>query len=365
MEEYQPNDFCTRGCGEKPKIHQRNDDVYKHGCCKRNAYDWLEHINLPKNQEAFDFVEVRFKNSRKDFFKLPPKMDVVPGDIVAVESSPGHDIGIITLVGEAARLQMKRKNVDPNNPESKKVYRRVRPSDIEKWLSSVHNEENVLQKTKKISRDLKLEMKMNDVEFQADGTKATFYYTAEERVDFRELIKILAEQFSVRVEMRQIGMRQEASNLGGLGTCGREICCSTWLHDFRSVNTGSARVQQLSINPQKLAGQCGKLKCCLNYEYDCYVDALKGMPDHDVILKTKKGPARHQKTDVFGRIMWYSYIDDYSSMMAIPVDKVIEIIANNKKNILPEKLEDFAEVKEKKVDFANEEDDLNRFDHNF
>ena len=365
MDEHQPNEFETRGCGEKPKIHQRNDDIYKHGCCKRDAQDWLEHIKLPQNQPAFDFIEVRFKNSRKDFFKLPPRMEVVTGDMVAVESSPGHDIGIVTLVGESARLQMKRKNADPNAPDAKKVYRRVRPSDIEKWVSSVHNEESVLQKTKRISRDLKLDMKMNDVEFQGDGTKATFYYTAEERVDFRELIKILAEQFSVRVEMRQIGMRQEASNLGGMGTCGRELCCSTWLHDFRSVNTGSARVQQLSINPQKLAGQCAKLKCCLNYEYDCYVDAMKGMPDTDTVLKTKRGPARHLKTDVFRRIMWYSYMDDYSSMMALPVDKVIEIIADNKKNIMPDKLEDYAEIKEKKADFANEEDDLNRFDHNF
>lgn len=365
MEEHNSNEFETRGCKTKPSIHQRNEDIYSHGCCKRNVYDWLEHIQLPKTQPAFDFVEVRFKNSRKDFFKVPPRLDLVTGDIVAVESSPGHDIGIITLVGEAARLQMKRKNADPNAPDCKKVYRRVRPSDIEKWLSSVHNEENVLQKTKRISRDLKLEMKMNDVEYQADGTKATFYYTAEERVDFRELIKVLAEQFGVRVEMRQIGMRQEASNLGGVGTCGRELCCATWLHDFRSVNTAAARIQQLSINPQKLAGQCAKLKCCLNYEYDCYVDAMKGMPDPDVVLKTRKGPARHQKTDVFRRIMWYSYVDDFSSMMAIPVEKVHAIIADNRKNILPEKLEDFAETKEKKVDFANEEDDLNRFDHNF
>jgi cell fate regulator YaaT (PSP1 superfamily) len=266
MEDHKLNEFMTRGCGDKPRIHHRNDDVYSHGCCKRNAYDWLEHIHLPNQQAPFDYVEVRFKNSRKEFFKVPPKMDLVTGDLVAVESSPGHDIGIVTLVGEAARLQMKRKRVDPENPDNKKVYRRVRPSDIEKWLSSVHNEITVLTKTKRISRDLKLEMKMNDVEYQADGTKAIFYYTAEERVDFRELIKVLAEQFGVRVEMRQIGMRQEASNLGGIGTCGRELCCSTWLHEFRSVNTAAARVQQLSINPQKLAGQCGKLKCCLNYE---------------------------------------------------------------------------------------------------
>lgn len=363
MENHKLHEFTTRGCGEKPKIHQKNDTIYSHGCCKRNAYDWLHHIPIPNNQTFFDFVEVRFKNSRKDFFKVPPKMDLVPHDIVAVESSPGHDIGIVTLVGEAARIQMKRKKVDPDSPDCKKVYRRVRPTDIEKWLSSVNNEETILQKTKKISRDLKLELKMNDVEYQADGTKAIFYYTAEERVDFRELIKILAEQFGVRIEMRQIGTRQEASNLGGIGTCGRELCCSTWLHEFRSVNTTSARVQQLSINPQKLAGQCSKLKCCLNYEYDCYIDALKGMPEPNIILKTKKGDAHYLKTDVFRQVMWYSYVNDNSNMMAIPVKMVIEIIENNKKNIIPEKLEDFAQTKEKKIDFANEEDDLTRFDH--
>lgn len=362
MDDFVPNEFTTRGCGERPGIHQRNEHVYKHGCCKRDVHDWLEHIKSPQNLPTFDFVEVRFKNSRKDFFKLPPRMDVATGDIVAVESSPGHDIGIVTLVGEAARLQMKKKNADPNAPDAKKVYRRVRPSDIEKWMASVHNEETILQKTKKISRNLNLDMKMNDVEFQADGTKATFYYTAEERVDFRELIKVLAEQFSVRVEMRQIGMRQEASNLGGVGTCGRELCCSTWMHDFRSVNTGAARAQQLSINPQKLAGQCAKLKCCLNFEYDSYIDAMKDLPDPEIALRTKRGVAKCQKTDVFRRIMWYSYVDDFSSMMAIPVDQVKAIIADNKKNILPGKLEDFAEVEEKKVDFANEEDDLNRFD---
>jgi cell fate regulator YaaT (PSP1 superfamily) len=363
MEDHKLHEFTTRGCGEKPRIHQRNDHIYCHGACKRNSYDWLDHIHHPNNLQVFDFVEVRFKNSRKEFFRVPPRMDLVVGDIVAVESSPGHDIGIVTLLGEAARLQMKRKRADVNNPEAKKVYRRIRPSDIEKWLSSVGNEETVLMKTKKVSRDLKLDMKMNDVEYQADGTKAIFYYTAEERVDFREMIKILAEQFGIRVEMRQIGMRQEASNLGGIGTCGRELCCSTWLHEFRSVNTGSARVQQLSINPQKLAGQCGKLKCCLNFEYDCYQDALRNFPETHIHLKTKKGEAHYLKTDVFKQVMWYSYLNDTSNMMAIPVNKVKEIIEKNRKNILPEKLEDFAQIKEKKIDFANEEDDLTRFDN--
>jgi cell fate regulator YaaT (PSP1 superfamily) len=357
------HNFTTRGCGEKPKINQRNDNIYSHGCCKRDAHDWLEHISVPNKQQQFDFVEIRLKNSRKDFYKVPPKMDLMAGDIVAIEATPGHDIGIVTLSSETARLQMKKKKVDTESAEIKKVYRRARPSDIEKWISSVQNEEPVLQKTKKITRDLNLDMKMNDVEYQADGTKATFYYTAEERVDFRELIKILAEQFGVRIEMRQIGMRQEASNLGGLGTCGRELCCSTWLHEFRSVSTVSARVQQMSINPQKLAGQCGKLKCCLNYEYDVYVDAFKGLPDTNIPLKTKKGVAQFQKVDVFAKLMWYSYVEESNIILAIPVDKVKKIIENNKNNILPDKLEDFAETKEKKVDFANEEDDVTRFDN--
>lgn len=357
------HEFSTRGCRYKPRVNQRNDDVYHHGYCKRDVYNWLKNLKIPGNVPAFDFVEVRLKNSRKDFYRVPPKMELKEGDIVAVEATPGHDIGIVTLTGETARLQMKKKKIDPANPDCKRVYRRARPTDIEKWISAVQNEEAALHKTKKITRELNLEMKLNDVEYQGDGTKATFYYTADERVDFRELIKILAEKFGVRIEMRQIGMRQEASSLGGIGTCGRELCCATWLTEFHSVTTATARIQQLGINPQKLAGQCGKLKCCLNYEYDCYVDALSQFPDTSVILKTKKGEAVFQKADVFKNILWYSYADDSTNIMAIPVDKVKQIIEDNKNNILPDKLEDFAQVKEKKIDFANEEDDVTRFDH--
>jgi len=321
----------------------------------------LESISLPKAYKEFGYAEVRFKNSRKDFYKLPDDSEFYVGDIVAVEASPGHDIGIVTLLGETARLQMRKKRINPEVKEIKKLYRRARPSDIEKWISIVATELLSVSKTKKIAGNLKLSMKVNDVEFQADGTKATFYYTAEERVDFRELIKLLAEQFSVRIEMRQIGARQEASNLGGIGTCGRELCCSSWLYDFKSVSTNTARVQQLTINPQKLAGQCSKLKCCLNYEYEVYVDALKDFPSSDIRLKTKKGLAFCQKTDVIKKIMWYSYKDDPANILAIPVDKVKKIIQDNSKGIIPEKLEDFSEIKEKKVEFEHFEEDLSKF----
>lgn len=355
------NDFLSRGCAYRPKPFQKNEHIYCHSCSKRNAYAWLDDIEIPHVYAAFPFAEVRFKNSRKEFFRLPEGLDFVTGDIVAVESSPGHDIGIITLLGENARLQMKKKKVSWENREFKKIYRRARPSDLEKWVSTVSRETTSLSRTRKIAGHLRLSMKMNDVEYQGDGTKATFYYTAEERVDFRELIKLLADEFGVRIEMRQIGVRQEASSLGGIGTCGRELCCATWLHDFKSVSTNTARVQQLSINPQKLAGQCSKLKCCLNYEYEAYVDALHDFPTGDAPLKTKRGNAILQKTDVFQRLMWYSYADDPANLMAIPVDEVKKIQKSIAKGVIPDKLEDYARVKEKKTDFEHIEEDLNRF----
>lgn len=355
------NEFLTRGFANKPKSHQKNDNLYSHSCCKRNVYDWLQNITPPKIYPVFPYAEVRFKNSHKDFFLIPDNTEYAIGDIVAVESSPGHDLGIITLLGEAARLQMKKKRINTETRDLKKIYRRARPSDIEKWISVVAPETETLYKTKKITNNLNLSMKINDIEYQGDGTKATFYYTAEERVDFRELIKVLAEQFSVRVEMRQIGVRQEASTLGGIGTCGRELCCSSWLFDFKSVSTNTARVQQMSINPQKLAGQCSKLKCCLNFEYDCYIDSLKEFPNTDIILKTKKGAAQCQKIDVIKRMIWYSYVDDYSNILAIPVDVVKKIITDNSKGIIPEKLEDFAQKKEKKIEFEHFEEDLSKY----
>ena len=354
--------FNLRGCKARPKFYQKNESLYNPGFCKRNSFDWLKDVSSPIGYDVYEFIEVRFKNSRKEFYKAPPRSDYQVGDIVAVEASPGHDIGIVTLVGDTVRMQMKKKRVNPENPEFKKVYRRARPSDVEKWANSVITENGTLHRSKNIIKEINLSMKLNDVEIQGDGTKAVFFYTADDRVDFRELIKMLAEEFSVRIEMKQIGARQEAGSLGGLGTCGRELCCSSWLSDFKSVSTNSARLQQLSINPQKLAGQCSKLKCCLNYEHECYHDAMKDFPPMDVHLKTQKGTAYYLKTDVFKGVMWYAYEKDNSNMMAIPVDKVKKIIADNKRNILPDKLEDFVIVQEKKIDFENIEDDLKRFD---
>lgn len=358
------NPFLSRGCIESPKVYHKNDHVFQHRCCKLDAYDWLADINLSPAQKPFNFVEVRFKNSRKEFYRITDNTHYNIGDIIAVEGASGHDIGIVSLAGEVARLQMIKKKISQASEELKKVYRRARLTDIEKWVEAVSAERNALYRTRKIAKDLDLQMKLNDVEYQGDKTKAIFYYTAEERVDFRELIKSLAEEFKVRVEMRQIGVRQEASRLGGIGSCGRELCCSTWITSFHSVTTNSARTQQLSLNPQKLAGQCSKLKCCLNYEYDVYVDALKEFPKTEIVLKTKKGSATYQKTDVFKRLMWYSYNEDSDNILAIPIDKVKFIMEENKNNRMPEKLEDFAQIKEKKTDFESNinDEDLHRFD---
>ncbi len=359
------NTFLSRGCCHAPQIYQNNSKIAEHRCCKLDAFDWLKDIEIPDGQKYFDIVEIRFKNSRKEFYRLSPDMKFHSGDIVAVEASPGHDIGIISLTGEVVRLQMRNKNVNPEDESIKRVYRKARLADIEKWLNAVDLEDRSKIKTRKIARGLGLEMKVNDVEYQGDETKAVFYYTADERVDFRELIKLMAEEFKVRVEMRQIGARQEAARLGGIGSCGRELCCGTWLTDFTSVTTNTARTQQLSLNPQKLAGQCGKLKCCLNYENDVYLDALKDFPNSNIVLKTEKGEALHQKSDVFKRIMWYAYTNNQSSMMALSVDRVHEIILANKNNKLPKQLEDIAITSEIKTDFGNgglTDEDINRFD---
>ena len=312
------------------------------GRCKLNLYDWLKDYENEEAKGKICLAEVRFKNDRKDYFTYPEDLELEVGEMVAVEAAIGHDIGIVTLLGETVERQMKRKRFRTPREEMKKIYRRARANDVEKWLSAIKLEKGTLARTRTIAENLGLEMKLNDVEYQGDKTKAIFYYTADGRVDFRELIKKLAEEFHVRVEMRQIGVRQESAKLGGLGSCGRELCCASWISNFQSVTTGVARVQQLSPNPQKLAGQCGKLKCCLNYEYEAYVEALKAFSDPNIVLKFKSGDALHQKNDVFKGIMWYSYTEDRGNIMAIPVDKVREIIAMNKKGQKPEKLEDYA-----------------------
>lgn len=357
------NPFFTRGCCAIPS-GSGADTNFRGSCAKLDSYNWLEDIDLLPDKTRMEIVEVRFKSSKKEFFKVIYGMNLKEGDIVAVESSPGHDIGIVSLTGEIIPMQMKKKKYRTPIDDMKKVYRRARSSDIEKWVNAVDQETLAIFKTRKAASDLNLDMKINDVEYQGDGTKAIFYYTAEERVDFRQLIKVLAELFRVRIEMKQIGARQEAARIGGIGSCGRELCCSTWMTNFKSVSTVNARTQQLSLNPSKLAGQCGKLKCCLNYENDAYLEALKEFPESDVKLLTKKGMAEYQKADVFKGCIWYSYVGDFSSMMAIPLAKVNEIIRMNAKGKKPEKLEDFAETMEQKAEYekAQENDNFYRFD---
>ena len=336
----------NRGCCKMRGEYAEKQQVLNRSACKLNEFNWMKDYEGVATEGQPLIAEVRFKNDHKDFFTYPEELDLQEGELVAVEAAIGHDIGIVTLVGELAVRQMKRKRFRTPLEEMKKVYRRARANDVERWLSAIALEDSTLYRTRTIAENLGLEMKLNDIEYQGDKTKAIFYYTADGRVDFRELIKKLAEEFHIRVEMRQIGVRQESAKLGGIGSCGRELCCASWICDFQSVTTNVARVQQLSPNPQKLAGQCGKLKCCLNYEYDAYVDALKAFPDSNISLKFQNGNAIHQKNDVFKGIMWYSYTTDKSNIMAIPVDKVKEIIEKNKKGEFPEKLEDYAVTRE-------------------
>ena len=336
------------------------------GCGKLNVFDWLANMESPAGVKPFNFVEVRFKNGRKDFFTNETEGDLFQGDIVATEASPGHDIGVVSLSGELVRMQMKKKNVPTNHPEIKKIYRKAKQTDIDKWQAAKDLETPTMYKARTLALKLKLQMKISDVEYQGDKTKAIFYYTADERVDFRELIKIMADEFKVRVEMKQIGARQEASRLGGIGSCGRELCCSTWLTDFRSVSTSAARYQQLSLNPLKLAGQCGKLKCCLNYELDSYLDVIKDIPDANTKLETTKGRAFHQKTDIFKRLMWFSYFDDPGNFIPLSVDRVNEIIALNKEGEKPDDISVKKEMPKVKLpDFENVvgQDSLTRFDN--
>ena len=304
---------------------------------KLPTFNWLH--NVPSGTGANNLCEIRFKNTRKGIYNNLHQLRLQKGDMVAVEASPGHDIGIVSLTGELVREQLKKYNINPETTELKKVYRKAKPVDIDKWNEAKSLEHSTMLKARKIAEDLKLDMKIGDVEYQGDKTKAIFYYIAEERVDFRELIKVLADQFKVRIEMRQIGARQEAGRIGGIGSCGRELCCSTWITNFNSVSTTAARYQDLSLNPQKLAGQCGKLKCCLNYELDVYLDAQKDFPSAEVVLETSDGAAHHQKTDIFRRIMWYSF-DAHSSvnLIAIPVERVKEIIQMNKNGKKPDRL---------------------------
>ena len=348
------------------------------GCNKLNVYDWLTNMALPAGQKPFDIVEIRFKGSRKEFFRNVNNLPLQCGDVVAVEGNPGHDIGVVSVVGELVRLQMKKAGVAENSDQIKLLYRVAKQGDIEKWNEVKELEHTVMHQTRKLAVELGLSMKLSDVEYQGDGKRATFFYTADERVDFRELIKRMADKFKIRIEMRQIGMRQEAARLGGIGSCGRELCCSTWLTDFKVVTTGAARYQNLSINQAKLAGQCGKLKCCLNYELDSYMDALKEFPESNVILETKRGKAKQIKTDIFNRILWYAYdasltpnqdvqFTPADKWVTMDLDRVIEIIEMNKQGQKPADLVEFSEkpaVSVKKPDFADVvgQDSITRMD---
>lgn len=322
---------------------------------------------LPAGQQPCDIVEVRFKGNRKEFYRNKENIQLSVGDVVAVEAAPGHDIGIVSITGELVKLQMRKRSVGETSDQIKTLYRKAKPADIEKWNQVKGLEARTLNRTREIILTLKLSMKLSDVEYQGDGKKATFYYTADERVDFRELIKKLAEEFHVRVEMRQVGMRQEAGRLGGIGSCGRELCCSTWLTDFKTVSTSAARYQNLALNPAKLAGQCGKLKCCLNYELDTYLDALRDFPKADTVLHTQKGRATHRKTDIFKRRMWFAYsgVEDREqadlieggeggNWVELSVDRVKEIVALNKQSIKPDDLAEMVEREtESKPDYHN------------
>jgi len=358
-------DSCSSGRGGLPTGCKNNGACGINGCTTLPVFDWLTNMELPNGKQAFDVVEVRFKASRKEFYRIGENKGLVVGDAVAVDAAPGHDLGMVSMTGELVRLQMKKLSV-ANDFQLKSVYRKAKPIDIEKWQLSVDKEKTTMMRARAIAVELKLNMKISDVEYQGDGNKAIFYYTSDDRVDFREMIKVMADEFKVRIEMRQIGSRQESGRLGGIGSCGRELCCSTWLRDFRSVNTSAARYQQLSLNPQKLAGQCGKLKCCLNYELDSYLDAIKDFPETNLKLETRRGIAFHQKTDIFRRVLFYSYSDDPSNFIGVPVDRVKMIQEMNKKSEKPEALLSEKEIPKvvKTPDYENVvgQDSLTRFD---
>jgi cell fate regulator YaaT (PSP1 superfamily) len=353
-----------RGCRVCEIDESTSEFNIPQGCFKLDVYDWLK--DIPQPPRTFHIVEVRFKNTRKGFYENVNGLPLRVGDIVAVESSPGHDIGIVSLTGELVKNQLS-KNGESLKGEFKKVYRKAKQSDIQKWKTAVELELSTMLRTREMIRNLGLDMKLGDVEFQGDKTKAIFYYIADERVDFRQLIKIMAEEFRIRVEMKQIGARQEAGRLGGIGPCGRELCCTTWLANFRSTTTHAARAQELSPNPQKLAGQCGKLKCCINYELPTYVHERKKFPAQNADLETKQGKARHVKNDILKHIMYYELRGEHTSIMtAVPIERVKEIMSLNNKGEIPEKLlrdEDIAVIN-KKDDYASDlnEDSLNRFE---
>lgn len=339
---------------------QNNGACGTGGCNKMNVFDWLSNMDMP-SEDKFNIVEVRFKNGRKEFFRNTERLNLTTGDAVIVEVPNGHHLGYVSLQGELVRLQMQKKKV-ANDGEIKKIYRVAQQKDLEKFEDVKKRELPTLYRTREIVRDLKLEMKLSDIEYQADNTKATFFYSADDRVDFRELIKILAAEFKIRVEMRQISLRQEAGRLGGIGVCGRELCCSTWLSEFKNVATSAARYQNLSLNPSKLSGQCGRLKCCLNYELETYIDALEDIPKIDGPLLTEKGEAKLQKTDIFRKIMWFGFNEE-NTWYPLNVDRVNEILRLNREGKKPASLD--KDVVEEKAPVAALNSDLQQMDQKY
>ncbi len=338
---------CSCGTKKDGKVSgcQNNGACETGGCNKMNVFDWLSNMEMPGDSK-FDVVEVRFKNGRKEFFRNSDKLSLTTGDAIIVEVPNGHHLGNVSLQGELVRLQMQKKNV-ANDGEIKKVYRIAHTKDLEKYEDVKKRELPTLYRTREIIRQLNLGMKLSDVEYQADNIKASFFYSADDRVDFRELIKLLAGEFKVRVEMRQISLRQEAGRLGGIGVCGRELCCSTWLSDFKNVATSAARYQNLSLNPSKLSGQCGRLKCCLNYELETYMEALKDIPEIERPLLTERGEATLQKTDIFRKIMWFGFKED-NNWYPLNTDRVNEILEMNRAGKRPATL-DIDKIAEKEV----------------
>lgn len=338
--------LCAHGCG--------------HDQCQMNVHDYL--ADLPDNQKVTDLVEVQFKNTRKGFYHNENHLNIKKGDIVAVEALPGHDIGIVTMTGRLVALQMKKASLKPGE-ELKRIYRIARPTDMEKYEEAKAREHETMILSRQAAKELGLEMKIGDVEFQGDGNKAIFYYIAEGRVDFRQLIKVLAEMFHVRIEMRQIGVRQEAGRIGGFGPCGRELCCSTWMRSFQSVGTAAARFQDISLNPQKLAGQCAKLKCCMNYEVDQYIEAGRRLPSREVSLHTIDGEYYFFKADILSNMVTYSTDKRMAAnLTVIPAQRALEIIEMNRRGEKPDTLEEGGhKVAAQPVDLAVQED-LHRFD---
>ena len=351
---------CGTKKGEKVGGCDNNGACGTGGCNKMNVFDWLSNMDMPQ-LDRFDVVEVRFKNGRKDFYRNTEHLNLTTGDAIIVEVQTGHHLGHVSMQGELVRLQMQKKKV-ANDEEIKKIYRVANQKDLEKFEDIKKRDLPTLYRTREIIKQLRLNMKLSDVEFQADNTKTTFFYSAEDRVDFRELIKLLATEFKVRVEMRQISLRQEAGRIGGIGVCGRELCCSTWLSDFKSVATSAARYQNLSLNPSKLSGQCGRLKCCLNYELETYMDALKGIPEIEAPLLTERGEARLQKTDIFRRIMWFGFKED-NNWYPLNIDRVNEILEMNREGKKPASLD--TNEQEVKVPIAKLNSDLASMDKKF